>query len=81
MELTCLKLTSKTFLFCSFETHYISALLGGGKTQRSLHRSNHEQIRRVDCFEAVPNSNVLLYHLEQPVRFTHHVLPTFLPER
>ncbi|KAH8302029.1 hypothetical protein KR044_001962 [Drosophila immigrans] len=64
----------------SFDTHYISALLGGGKTRRSLHRSNHEQIRRVDCFEAVPKSNVLLYHLEQPARFTHHVLPTFLPD-
>ncbi|KAH8418283.1 hypothetical protein KR222_011544, partial [Zaprionus bogoriensis] len=64
----------------SFETHYLSALLGGGKTRRSLHRSNHEQIRRIDCFEAVPNSNVLLYHLEQPARFTHHVLPTYLPD-
>ncbi|KAH8365787.1 hypothetical protein KR093_004396 [Drosophila rubida] len=64
----------------SFDTHYISALLGGGKTRRSLHRSTHEQIRRVDCFEAVPKSNVLLYHLEQPARFTHHVLPTFLPD-
>ncbi|KAM8710459.1 hypothetical protein ACLKA7_017128 [Drosophila subpalustris] len=64
----------------SFDTHYIVALLGGGKTRRSLHRSNHEQIRRVDCFEAVPKSDVLLYHLEQPARFTHHVLPTFLPD-
>ncbi|XP_060656762.1 serine protease nudel [Drosophila nasuta] len=64
----------------SFDTHYISVLLGGGKTRRSLHRSSHEQIRRVDCFEAVPKSNVLLYHLEQPARFTHHVLPSFLPD-
>ncbi|TDG47498.1 hypothetical protein AWZ03_006090 [Drosophila navojoa] len=64
----------------SFDTHYISVLLGGGKTKRSLHHSNHEQIRRVDCFETVPRSNVLLYHLEQPARFTHFVLPTFLPE-
>jgi len=63
------------------ETHYVSVLLGGGKTKRSAHRSNHEQIRRVDCFEGVPKSNVLLLHLERPVRFTHHVLPTFLPDR
>ncbi|XP_070070501.1 serine protease nudel [Drosophila takahashii] len=62
------------------ETHYVSVLLGGGKTKRSAHRSNHEQIRRVNCFEGVPKSNVLLLHLEQPVRFTHHVLPTFLPD-
>nr|NP_523947.2 nudel [Drosophila melanogaster]P98159.2 RecName: Full=Serine protease nudel; Flags: Precursor [Drosophila melanogaster]AAF50656.1 nudel [Drosophila melanogaster] len=62
------------------ETHYVSVLLGGGKTKRSAHRSNHEQIRRVDCFEGVPKSNVLLLHLERPVRFTHHVLPTFLPD-
>lgn len=65
----------------SLNTEYMSALLGGGKTKRSLHKSNHEQIRRVDCFEAVPRSNVLLLHLEQAVRFTHHVLPTFLPDR
>ncbi|XP_020801689.1 serine protease nudel [Drosophila serrata] len=64
----------------SLDTDYMSALLGGGKTKRSLHRSNHEQIRRVDCFEPVPRSNVLLLHLEQAVRFTHHVLPTFLPD-
>ncbi|SPP87604.1 serine protease nudel isoform X2 [Drosophila guanche] len=64
----------------SLETHYVSALLGGGKNKRSLHRSNHEQIRRVDCFEAVPKSNVLLFHLEKPARFSHHVLPTFLPD-
>lgn len=38
------------------ETHYVSVLLGGGKTKRSAHRSNHEQIRRVDCFEGVPKS-------------------------
>ncbi|XP_017028686.1 serine protease nudel [Drosophila kikkawai] len=64
----------------SLDTDYMSALLGGGKTKRSLHKSNHEQIRRVDCFEPVPKSNVLLLHLEQAVRFTHHVLPTFLPD-
>ncbi|XP_017840080.1 serine protease nudel [Drosophila busckii] len=64
----------------SFQTDYISALLGGGKTKRSLHRSTHEQIRRIDCYEAVPKSDVLLYHLEQPARFTHYVLPTFLPD-
>ncbi|XP_017135942.1 serine protease nudel [Drosophila miranda] len=64
----------------SLETHYISALLGGGKTKQSLHRSNHEQIRRVDCSEAVPKSNVLLFHLEKPARFTKYVLPTFLPD-
>ncbi|BFF98991.1 serine protease nudel [Drosophila madeirensis] len=64
----------------SLETHYVSALLGGGKNKRSLHRSNHEQIRRVDCSEAVPKSNVLLFHLEKPARFSHHVLPTFLPD-
>ncbi|XP_017080584.2 serine protease nudel [Drosophila eugracilis] len=62
------------------ETHYVSVLLGGGKTKRSAHKSNHEQIRRVNCFEAVPKSDVLLLHLEDSVRLTHYVLPTFLPE-
>lgn len=65
----------------SLRMHFVSALLGGGKTKRSLHRSNQEQIRRIDCFEPVPKSNVLLLHLEKPVKFTHHVLPTFLPDR
>ncbi|EDV41196.1 uncharacterized protein Dana_GF10896 [Drosophila ananassae] len=64
----------------SLRTHFVSALLGGGKTKRTLHRSNQEQIRRIDCFEPVPKSNVLLLHLENPVKFTHHVLPTFLPD-
>ncbi|KAH8305277.1 hypothetical protein KR018_010024, partial [Drosophila ironensis] len=64
----------------SLKTHYMSALLGGGKNKRSLHRSNQEQIRRIDCFEAVPKSDVLLLHLDQPARFTQQVLPTFLPD-
>ncbi|XP_030372778.1 serine protease nudel [Scaptodrosophila lebanonensis] len=63
-----------------FEKHYISVLLGGGKTKRTLHRSTHEQVRRVDCYEAVPDTDVLLLHLAESARFTHHVLPTFLPD-
>jgi len=60
------------------ETHYVSVLLGGGKTKRSAHRSNHEQIRRVNCFESVPKSNVLLLHVEQPVRFTHLIFKNLI---
>ncbi|XP_053955273.1 serine protease nudel isoform X2 [Anastrepha ludens] len=63
-----------------FNTHYIAVLLGGGKTKHLRHKSVHEQIRRVDNFEQVPKSNVLLYHLEKPVHFTYHVLPTFFPD-
>ncbi|XP_018802271.1 PREDICTED: serine protease nudel [Bactrocera latifrons] len=63
-----------------FNANYIAALLGGSKTKSRRHKSTHEQIRRVDCFEQVAKSDVLLYHLEKPVRFTHHVLPTFLPD-
>ncbi|XP_017468639.1 PREDICTED: serine protease nudel [Rhagoletis zephyria] len=63
-----------------FNTNYIAVLLGGGKTKRRRHKSTHEQIRRVDCFELVPKSDVLLYHLEKPAHFTHYVLPTFLPD-
>ncbi|XP_004525699.1 serine protease nudel isoform X2 [Ceratitis capitata] len=63
-----------------FNTNYIAVLLGGGKTKGLRHKSTHEQIQRVDCFEQVPKSDVLLYHLEKPARFTHHVLPTFFPE-
>ncbi|XP_011186210.3 serine protease nudel [Zeugodacus cucurbitae] len=63
-----------------FNVNYIAVLLGGSKTKSLRHKSAHEQIQRVDCFEQVPKSDVLLYHLEKPVRFTHHVLPTFLPD-
>ncbi|XP_046808532.1 serine protease nudel [Lucilia cuprina] len=59
---------------------YVVALFGGGKTKHFLHRSNHEEIHRIDCSEVVPNSDVLLMHLERPVRFTHYVLPTFIPD-
>ncbi|XP_067643607.1 serine protease nudel isoform X1 [Eurosta solidaginis] len=63
-----------------FHINYIAVLLGGGKSKHLRHKSTHEQIRRVDCFERVPKSDVLLYHLEKPTHFTHHVLPTFLPD-
>ncbi len=65
---------------CRLNANYIAVLLGGSKTKSLRHKSAHEQIQRVDCFEQVPKSDVLLYHLEKPVRFTHHVLPTFLPD-
>lgn len=57
------------------------ALLGGGKTKHALHKSNHEAIHRIDCIELVPKTDVLLMHLEMPLRFSHHILPTFIPER
>lgn len=56
------------------------ALFGGGKTKHALHKSNHEKIHRIDCTEVVPNSDVLLMHLERPVDFSHHIVPTYLPD-
>lgn len=63
-----------------FSSDYVVALFGGGKTKHTPHRSNHEAIHRIDCSEAVPDSDVLLLHLETPVRFTHFIMPTFIPD-
>ncbi|XP_059216727.1 serine protease nudel [Stomoxys calcitrans] len=59
---------------------YVSALFGGGKSKVNAHKSNHEEIRRIDCMEVVPNSDVIMLHLARPVRFSHFILPTFVPE-
>ncbi|XP_073841369.1 serine protease nudel [Musca autumnalis] len=59
---------------------YVAALFGGGKTKSKAHKSNHEEIRRIDCMEVIPNSDILMMHLEKPVRFSHFILPTFVPE-
>lgn len=82
MELTCFKSGINSFFLFEirFNLDYVVALLGGGKTKHTLHRSNHEEIHRIDCSEVVPNSDVLLLHLERPVRFTHFILPTFIPD-
>ncbi|KAM7355778.1 serine protease nudel isoform 2-T2 [Cochliomyia hominivorax] len=59
---------------------YVVALFGGGKSKHTLHRSNHEESHRIDCSVVVPNSDVILMHLEKPLRFSHHILPTFIPD-
>uniref|UniRef100_A0A1A9W4A8 Peptidase S1 domain-containing protein n=1 Tax=Glossina brevipalpis TaxID=37001 RepID=A0A1A9W4A8_9MUSC len=61
-------------------TDYLVALMGGGKSKHAIHRSNHEEIRRIDCIEVIPSSDVLLMHLEQPVRMSHFIMPTTLIE-
>ncbi|XP_075160655.1 serine protease nudel isoform X2 [Haematobia irritans] len=60
---------------------YVSALFGGGKSKDIAHKSSHEEIRRIDCMEVIPNSDVLMLHLDKPVRFSHFILPTFVPEK
>ncbi|XP_037949020.1 serine protease nudel [Teleopsis dalmanni] len=63
-----------------YTNDYIAALLGGGKSKQLPHKSLNEQIRRVDCTEVVPKSDVILFHLEKPVHLSHFVMPTFLPD-
>ncbi|KAL9904995.1 serine protease nudel isoform 3-T6 [Glossina fuscipes fuscipes] len=62
-------------------TDYLAALLGGGKSKHAIHRSNHEEIRRIDCVEVIPYSDTLLMHLEQPVHFSHFIMPITLEEQ
>ncbi|XP_055842461.1 serine protease nudel [Episyrphus balteatus] len=68
------------YIGVSLDTDYVTVLLGGGKSKQTLHKSPHEQIKRVDCFDTVDNSDVMLLHLDNAAHFTRHVLPTFLPD-
>ncbi|XP_055910873.1 serine protease nudel [Eupeodes corollae] len=68
------------YIGVSLDTDFVTVLLGGGKSKQTLHKSPHEQIKRVDCFDTVDNSDVMLLHLDNAAHFTRHVLPTFLPD-
>lgn len=68
------------YFFVRLNLDYVSALFGGGKTKSIVHKSHQEEIRRIDCMEVIPNSDVLMMHLEKPLRFSHFILPTFVPD-
>jgi hypothetical protein len=59
------------------ENHVI-ALFGNSKSSLNI-QSPYEQHVKVDCLQFVNNSNALLLHLESPIDFNRHVLPSFLP--
>lgn len=58
--------------------NFIVAVLGNPKTNLKI-QSPYEQSSRVDCLEKINGSNVWLLHLEHPIDFNRHVLPSFLP--
>lgn len=58
--------------------NYVVAVLGNPKTKLKI-QSPYEQISRIDCLQKINDSNVLLLHVEKPMDFNRHVLPTFLP--
>jgi hypothetical protein len=57
---------------------FVVAVLGNPKTNLKI-QSPYEQISRVDCLQKINDSNALLLHLQTPVDFNRHVLPSFLP--
>lgn len=59
------------------ESHVV-ALLGNTNSHVNI-EGPHEQISKVDCLQFVNGSNLMLLHLESPVDFNRHVLPSFLP--
>lgn len=67
------------FLCCSLKYDYLTAVLGGSLSFLKI-QTPYEQIIRVDCFKKVLDCNAVLLHLESPVRYSRHVLPTFLPD-
>lgn len=60
--------------------HHIVASFGNKNSHLKIN-SPYEQISRVDCLQAINDSNVAMLHLEKPVEFNRHVLPSFVPSR
>lgn len=58
--------------------NHIVALLGNTKSHLIM-QSPYEQLAKVDCIQFINDSNVILLHLESPIVFNRHVVPTFLP--
>lgn len=58
--------------------NFVVALLGNPKSKLNV-QSPYEQFSRVDCLQTINDSNVMLLHLEKPIDFNRHVLPSFLP--
>lgn len=57
-------------------TKYTTAVLGN--TLNHI-LSPYEQISRVDCMKKIENTNVMLLHLQNPIHYNRHVLPSYLP--
>lgn len=57
--------------------NHVVAIFGHSKSHLNI-QSPYEQRSKVDCLQYVNDSNVMLLHLETPVAFNRHVLPSFL---
>lgn len=57
--------------------NHVVAMFGHSKSHLNI-QSPYEQRSRVDCLQYVNDSNTMLLHLESPVAFNRHVLPSFL---
>lgn len=60
---------------CSLHKDYVSVLLGKTTTQ-SATAGPFEQISRIDCIHVIPNSKIVLLHLERLCHYSRAVLPT-----
>lgn len=58
--------------------NHVVVLVGHSKSQLNI-QSPYEQWSRVDCLQFVNDSNTMLIHLEKPLAFNRHVLPSLLP--
>lgn len=58
--------------------NHVVALFGNSKSSFVI-QSPYEQLANVDCLQFINDSNALLLHLESPIDFNRHVLPSFLP--
>lgn len=58
--------------------NFVAVLVGNTRSQLKI-QNPYEQIGKVDCLQYVNDSNVALLHVETPLDFNRHVLPSFLP--
>lgn len=64
----------------NLKNDYLSIVAGGAKSYLKI-TGPYEQVVRVDCYHFIPDARVVMLHLEMPLTFTRHVLPTFIPEK
>lgn len=58
--------------------NHVVAVFGHSKAHLNI-QSPYEQHAKVDCLQFVNDSNLMLLHLENPIDFNRHVLPSFIP--
>ncbi|KAG5666387.1 hypothetical protein PVAND_014416 [Polypedilum vanderplanki] len=62
------------------KNNHVVALIGNSKSEINI-QSPYEQISTVDCVKKLTETNFMMLHLKNEIKFNRHVMPIFLPNK